>query len=507
MASSSFAPPRGKPSRADRAAAKAEKNVDRVPLRRIIPWSAHSFSMNALIVLIGYFTIYATDTLALNPAVVGGLMVAAKIVDAVGALLAGYLVDRAPETKMGKARPFELVVILCWAAAAIMFSAPGGLSDMAKYIWVFASYILLTALFMPVYNANNPLFTARVFPRREHYTDVAAKTGLVTVLVAIVITVGMPMAIQLAGKDPSAWSFVAICVAIPAAVVGLVRFWFFRESPEAAEIAATAVRVRDIIHVLRTNPYMWVLSALSLLVGLYSGVAALTYYFRYVVGNLGLQGAVSVSFVVLIPLMFFFPKLLRRFSVSHMIAASSFFGVIGYLILMFAGANLPLIMLSAVLTALAALPFNFLSPILIIDNATYNEWKGNRRLESVGGALFSFASTFGQALAAGITGVVLAISGYVGASDVQTPTAIGGIVATSSWIPAIFAFAVGILALYYHRMERRIKEISAEVLARREIDMQTEIYPGSPLTGTEAIQIVREQSATGPDWIKNGPKE
>ncbi|AFR28763.1 MFS transporter [Arthrobacter sp. Rue61a] len=458
--------------------------------------------MNALIVFIGYFTIYATDTLLLNPAIVGGLLVAAKVVDAAGALFSGYIVDRSPETKMGKARPFELVVVLCWAATAFMYSVPGSMNDIAKYIWLFTSYMLLTALFMPLYNANNPLFTARVFPRREHYTDVAAKTGLVTVLVAIVITVGMPMAIQTAGKDPSAWSFIAICVAIPAAVVGLIRFWVFRESPEAAEVSAEAVRIRDVLDVLRTNRFMWVLSAIAFLVGIYSSVAAMSYYFRYIVGNLALQGAVAISFVALIPLMIFFPKLLRKFSVSHMIAVSSFIGVIGFLILMFAGDSMPLIMVSAVFTALAALPFNFLAPILVIDNATYNEWKGKRRLESVGGAFFSFAGTVGQALAAGITGVVLAVTGYVGSADQQSGTAIQGIVATNSWIPAIFAFGVGVLALFYHRLEHRMKGISAEVLARREIDAQTEIIPGAPRTGTEAIEIVRQESKGKPGWLR-----
>ncbi|MFJ4027572.1 MFS transporter [Paenarthrobacter sp. NPDC089989] len=502
MTSSSTAPPRTKPSKAERAAAKTEARKDRVPLKKIVPWSAHAFSMNALIVLIGYFTIYATDTLKLNPAIVGGLLVAAKVVDAAGALFAGYIVDRAPETKLGKARPFELVVILCWAATALMFSVPGNMNEVAKYIWLFTSYILLTALFMPLYNANNPLFTARVFPKREHYTDVAAKTGLVTVLVAILITVGMPMAIQAAGKDPSAWALVVICVAIPAAVVGLIRFWVFRESAQAAEIATQAVRLRDIVHVLKSNRYMWMLSAISLIVGIYSSVAAMTYYFRYVVGNLGLMGAVSISFVVLIPLMIFFPKLLRKFSVSHMIAVSSFIGAVGFLILMFAGDNLPLIMVSSVLTALAALPFNFLAPILVIDNATYNEWKGNRRLESVGGAFFSFAGTVGQALAAGITGVVLALTGYVGSADIQSQSALQGIVATSSWIPAIFAVAVGVLALFYHRLEHNMKAISAEVLARREIDMQSEIIPGAPLTGTEAIEIVRQNSEAKPGWFR-----
>lgn len=482
-----------KPSAEDRAAAKVLKSQDRVSIWKVIPWSTHSFSMNALIVLTGYFTIYATDTLALNPAIVGGLLVAAKVIDAAGALLSGLIVDRAPETRFGKARPFDLIIIACWAATAFMFSTPGALGDVAKYVWIFASYTLLTALFMPLYNANNALYTARVFPRRAQYSDVAAKTGLITVLVAIVITIGMPLAVGAAGKDPAAWSLVAICVSVPFMFIGLVRFWVFRESPEAAEIGAERVSLRDIFLVLRTNPYIWVLSAMSLIVGVYSANIALSYYFRYIVGDLALQGVVAISFVALIPLMIFFPVLIRKFSVSRMIAVSSFIGAIGFIVMLFAGGNLVIIMISSVMTALAALPVNFLAPILIIDNSTYNEWKGNRRLESVGGALYSFSSTMGQAIAAGIGGFVLAISGYDGTVDVQNVGAEHAIVGLSSWVPAIFAILVGVIALYYHRLEGRIKVISAEVIARREVDVEGAVVPGAPMSGTEAVRVVRKE--------------
>ncbi len=445
----------------------APKHPHRISIWRVIPWSTPGFSMNALIVMTGYFTIYATDTLALNPAIVGGLLVAAKIIDAVGALLAGYIVDRAPQTRLGKARPFELTVIACWALTAFMFSTPGGLGDVAKYTWIFLSYLLLTALFMPLYNACNPLYMARVFPHREQYSDVSAKSGIVTVFAGIAITIGMPIAISTAGKDPAAWSFIAICVAVPATLVGLVRFWTFRE-PRNAGVEADRVRVRDIFLVLRTNPYMWALSVMGMLVGIYGTVVASTYYFRYIVGDLALMGLASIGFVATIPFILLFPVLVRKISVSRLVAITSFVGAAGYLVMAFAGSNLGLILVSSALTAMAALPINFLSPILIIDNATVNEWKGHRRLESVGGAVYAFAGTVGAAIAAGISGIVLAATGYDGTADAQSGVALAGIIALNSWIPALLAVVTGIVALFYHRLEGRIKQIGAEVLERRE---------------------------------------
>jgi Na+/melibiose symporter-like transporter len=476
----------------DKAAAKAAKKLDRVSVWRVIPWSSPAFTMNALIVMIGYFTIYATDTLGLNPAIVGGLLVVAKILDAVGALFAGYIVDRAPETRFGKARPFELSIIASWAATAFMFSAPGTLGDVAKYIWIFTSYILLTALFMPLFNANNPLYTVRVFPRREQYSDLSAKSGLVTVFAGIFITVGMPMAINLAGKDPALWSLVAVCIAIPATLVGLIRFWVFKEPRGAVPTELEPVKMKDIFTMLRGNPYIWMLSAIALFVGMYGSIGAGAYYFRYIVGDLGLAGLVAIGAVVLIPFMFFFPALTRKFSVSRIIAVTSFIGAFGYLIMLWAGASIPLIMASSVLWALASLPVSFLAPILVIDNATYNEWKGNRRLESVGGAVYSFAGTLGQAIAAGVLGLVLMFTGYVGTSDEQSPTALGGIVALNSWIPAILAIGAGLVALRYHRMEQNMKAISIEVLARRAAATGHPIDPD--LSGTEAVRVVRKDA-------------
>ena len=374
-----------------------------------------------------------------------------------------------------------------------MFSTPGGLGDVAKYAWIFTSYVLLTAIFMPLYNANNPLFTARVFPKREHYSDVAAKTGIVTILAAIVITIVMPIAVGSAGKDPGAWSLVAISAAVVFTLIGLVRFWVFRESPEAAAIETERVRMKDILLVLRTNPHMWILSSMSLVVGIYASFTAGAYYFRYIVGNLALQGVVSISFVALIPLMFFFPVLIRKLSVSRMIAFSSFIGAIGYLVMTVAGGNIAIIMVAAVLTALASLPGQLPRP---------DPHHRQLHLQRVEGAPTPRERRRSAVL----------VLGNRRTGDRCRPHRCGarddGLRRCSRQAvrhrhrrdrrgeqldPGHLRGGVGCIALYYHRLEKRIKIISAEVLARREISAEVEIIPGAPHSGTEAVRIVREE--------------
>lgn len=97
-----------------RAQDPADARIERVSWSRALPWSSHGFS-----------------TIALT-----------------------YLVDRAPETRWGTSRPFELIILACWIAAIFTFSTPGDLGDISKYAWVFASYILLTGLLMPLFAAT-----------------------------------------------------------------------------------------------------------------------------------------------------------------------------------------------------------------------------------------------------------------------------------------------------------------------------------------------------------------
>lgn len=442
--------------------------ADRVPMKRVILWSTHGLSTIALMFLIGYFTIYTTDTLRLNPAVFGALLVISNVIAGIGVILTGLVVDRAPETRWGKARPFELVLPACWVAGVLTFSVPGAIGDTGKYVWVFASYTLLTGLFMPLFDANNPLFTARVFPRRAQYSDITVKSGLMMLIFGIIVAVGMPSAVEAAGKDPAVWSLVAVCFAVPCTFIGLIRFWSFHESPDAMEVTAEGVRITDILRVLRTNPYIWAVSAIGLVASISSNIASGTYYFRYIVGNMALLGIVGISFVVMIPVVIFLPQLARRFSISTLIAASCIIGAAGMLGFAFAGANVPIIVAASALISFSTIPVTFLVPILIIDNATYNQWKGNRRLESIGGAMFSFARTLGIASGAGLLGVVLAMTGYDGGAAQQSDSANAGIIALTSYIPAAFALIAAALAIVYHKLEKKVKVIAQELEARQD---------------------------------------
>lgn len=469
----------------------------RVSFGRLVAWSSSHAAQGANFLTLGFFSIYCTDTLGLSAPIVGLLLLISRIVDAVGALVAGYLVDVAPKTRFGKARPFDLAIVGIWGFTAIMFSTPGNWGDVSKYVWVFATYLLVTAVFTPLFNANQPLYMARAFGNRDAYARLSARSGLIIGVVSLAAGVTVPLLVNQAGKSPTGWSIIMISIAVPLGVFGLVRFFFIREKFETEAATSPRIRVKDIFLVLRTNPYLWLVAIIQLIGAIVGNVGVGAYYFRYIVHNVGLLGILGILNILVLPLIAALPPLIRRFSVSRVITVTALIGAVGYSVFSFAGAQIPLLVVGALLTAIGSLPTSFLITILIIDNATYNEWKGHRRLESVGGGIGSFAMSTGSGVAAGLAGLVLGLVGYDGTRSTQTPGTITGIIVLTSWIPAAFSILLAVVALFYHRFERRLPAITASIQVRRHSEsVQETAAPANANSATPLLVAGNELAAS-----------
>ncbi len=92
------------------AAAADSKHI---PFWKMLAWNSRTISQGIGLMAIGFLQIYCTDTLKMNPALVGGLLVGSRLVDGFTDLLAGYVVDRT-NTKWGRGRPYELCIAAMW---------------------------------------------------------------------------------------------------------------------------------------------------------------------------------------------------------------------------------------------------------------------------------------------------------------------------------------------------------------------------------------------------------
>lgn len=453
------------PNRMDKRAARAA-DPNRFSFGKTLAWSAPGMSYTANAIILMYVTIYATDTLQLPAALVGTALLLAKLVDAVGTLLGAWIIDRSRETRWGKARPYDLCVVGLWVFTGVTFSTPGDWPMWSKLIWLIVSYIVVTSVFDPLFSGAGLLYMARALPSREVYAKAAGRGGVLSGITAIAISAAVPVVLNASGKSPEGWSMTVWLFAIPLAVLGLLRFFTIPEKYKTENADLPKVSLRDIWGALKSNRWLWVLMLIQLAGSIAGNIGAAAYYFRYVVGDLSLAAVLAPLGILILPLVLLLPRMIRRFTVSQLIIVASALGAVGFTFYFFANGNLGLLLVGGVLVSISAVPVSFLLPILLLDTSALNEWSGKRRLESMNGAIVSFAQNVGMGISAGMAGWILGAAGYNGSADQQSPSALFAIEALMGLVPGVIILSVVVLAWFSHRYERNMPAIRSDLEER-----------------------------------------
>ena len=79
--------------------AKKEKNPKKVGFVRVVAWNSRAISQGIGLMVLGYLSLYCTDTLKMPAALVGTLLVVSKLLDGVTDVVAGFIVDRTEDRK------------------------------------------------------------------------------------------------------------------------------------------------------------------------------------------------------------------------------------------------------------------------------------------------------------------------------------------------------------------------------------------------------------------------
>lgn len=462
---------------------------ERLPFGKLVAWAGAGLSAAANFIVLGYLAIYCTDTLGLPAATVGVLILVSNLANALFTFVAAYVVDRSPETRLGKARPYEFAVIGVWLATWLLFSTPEGLGEAGRTIWVFVTFISINAVFDTLLRANDALYLARAFAGRRVYAKVTTRSGIVTSLGAVALTVVLPLLLSAAGRSPSGWSTSILIVAVPLTVIGMLRFLFVKERFSTADTGAEPVKVRDIWTAFRGNRWILPIALLQMCAAAVTGSNVAAYYFRYIVGDIGLQSIPAAFGIVLLPSILLIPWLMKRFSVSQIVMVGSLFGIAGSVVWAFAWGSLPLVIVGTALTGLALLPVSYLIMVLVLDLCTFNESLGNRRLESTFGAVIGTFQKIGAGLAGLLVGAVLSATGYDGTAQEQSPAALNAINALYGWLPAALFTMIFILMSLYLRFERSILPEAQEKVAARRAALAEDIPPVAPPSAGGPIPV------------------
>lgn len=447
---------------------KKQKRV-KVGAGRMICWQSSAVSYGCLTMALGYISIYCTDTMGIPAALVGTLLAASKIFDGFTDLIGGYIVDNT-KTRWGKGRPYELCLLAAWICTVLLFACPEGFSMAAKCIWLFSMYVLINSVFATLLKSNGTVYMVRAFATEDEIVSVSTIGNIFTFGGVLVFNVTFPLLMANLATSAGGWRTLILIFAVPLAAFGMLRFIFIKETVEveSAKNKNEHVKMKDLLAVLKSNRYVWILALSGFTLNFVTSLGVSTYYFKYIVGNVGLLSVMAFSQVFALPFLLIFPAFVKKYSAKTLVMIGFLMSAAAALINFIAYDNVILLVIAMIVTGIGSMPTSSMQSVLTIECADFNEWKGLRRLEGTISSVRGFASKLGAGLGSGACGILLGISGYISsdAAMTQPDSAMIMIRMLYGLIP-MGLYLVTALVMKFYDLNKKLPEIREDIAKTR----------------------------------------
>ena len=390
--------------------------------------------------LSSFVMIYLTNTVGLNPGIVGTLIAVSKLLDGVTDIFFGSLIDKT-HSKMGKARPWMLYgYIGCAITLVAIVAIPTNLGQFAQYAWFLIAYTLLNAVFYTANNIAYSALTALITKNSAEQVEMGSYRfmfAFATSLLIQSITLGAVTALD---GGAAGWRTVAIIYAIIGLIVNTLSVFSVKELPESELVDTNDKKeieqdekynLVQAAKLLAGNKYYMMICGTYILQQIYGAMISMgTYYATYILGNQNLFGV--FSWAVNIPLIIalvFTPTLIAKWSgmyklnvLSYSLAtvARALVAVAGYM----GSGNVPLMLLFTAVAALGQGPWQGDMNAVIAACSEYTWLTKHKRVDGTMYSCTSLGVKLGGGLGPAITGWLLAVSHFDSALAVQPESCI-----------------------------------------------------------------------------------
>ena len=428
---------------------------------------------------------FYTDVVGISAGAVGTIMMIARFVDAFSDVTMGRICDRSRgKTGEGKFRPWIRRMCVPVAVASFLMyqsfiaSWPYG----AKVLYLAVTYILWGSVFYTSINIPYGSMASAVSAEPGDRQSLSTYRSMGATLAGTVIGVLLPLLAyeKREGVETLVGSRVTVAAAIFSVLAVLCyqacyRLTTERVVPEQVEMpeknsvfgmVKSAVSNRALISIIAASVVM-LLAQLTM--QNMTGYVFPDYYNNasaQSASTLLMMGGMILSAALAKPLS-------ERFGKAEVsAAANAFAGGISVITYFLRPASVWTFILLQTLCYIGLGMFTMVSWALITDVIDYSEIKNGVREDGSVYALYSFARKIGQAAAAGTTGWLLNLIGYVpGALGGQAPGVLSGIFSIVTLVPALgFFLLAAVLGFWYPLKKRRVEENVALLREKRHGD-------------------------------------
>ena len=424
--------------------------------------------------LAAFVMIYLTNTIGLNPGIIGTLMMLSKLCDGVSDIFFGAMIDKT-RTKLGRARPWMLYGFIgCAITLSLIFAVPTSWGQNAQYAYFFITYTLLNAVF---YTANNVAYgtlTALITKNgneRVQMGSIRFMFSYGTGMVVQAVTVG---AVTFFGGGAAGWRTVAIIYSIIGLISNTISCFSVKElsdeeldgeENEMMEDGKVKYSLKDAAKMLLHNKYYIMICGIYIFQQIYGAmINAGIFFMTYVLGDANLLGtfAVAINLPMIIGLLIT-PFLVKKLNGMYKLNLTGY--IIGTICrgLVIVGAmigSIPMMLVCSALASFAISPLQGDLTALIAASSEYTYLTENKRIDGTMFSCSSFGTKLGGGIGTAMSGWLLAAGGYVADAAVQSASCINMLHCMYLWIPMIINFVI-MLILSRLKVEKANEELIA----------------------------------------------
>jgi melibiose permease/lactose/raffinose/galactose permease len=404
-----------------------------------------------------------------------GVLTVLRIFDAFNDPFMGLIVDNT-RTRWGKFKPGQLIGGLTGGVLLVLMFTDLHLAGWA-YVVVFGLIYLAWDICYGVndiaYWSMLPSLSTDQKEREKagSFARICASVGLFTCVVSVIPLTG---ALGAAVGDRQAWFLFAVAVTV--LMLGFQCFTLFGvKEPQGYFKAEDKTSIREMVQVLfKNDQLLWVaLSMALLMIGYTTTTSFGTYFFKYAYGDANLYSVFALVLgVSQIGAMAVFPAVAKRMSRRRLYTLAMALIGLGYLTFFFSPMNMLPIGVAGVLIFVGQAFVQVLMLMFLADSIEYGQWKLGKRNESITFSVQPFINKIAGALANGIVGVTLVVSGINSAATPADVTP-GGIrlMKSAMLLVPLALIAVGYVAnrAKYKITEAKYAEILADLKERGDI--------------------------------------
>ncbi|MCR5101840.1 MAG: glycoside-pentoside-hexuronide (GPH):cation symporter [Butyrivibrio sp.] len=445
-----------------------------------IGYAAGDFANDLTFVIAAMFMMkFYTDIMGVSSAIVGLVMMVAKVVDAFTDVGMGQIVDRSRYTAKGKFTPWIMRFAGPVAVASFLIFAPYFADKPMgfKIAWMFITYILWGSVCYTGVNIPYGSMASAITDDANERQQLSTWRNIGATVAQIVIAAVLPMIVYIKdaeGHQVLDGNRLMVAAGVCSVLAVAVYYICYALSTERVVIEnkeENKKNVGELLKILFTSRSFLgiIVSALILLLVqlTLSGMGNYVYP-NYFNNTTFLSIGALVNCILVLVLATVIGKLVEKFGKKELAATCSAVGAVVLFIMYAIHTSSPLIYF--ILSAIAYIGIGVFALVcwaMIIDVIDDIDVKNNYRSDGTVYAVYSFARKLGQAGASGLTGLLLSIAGYTAETAFDTGV-VNNIYSLATLIPAIgMVLLAASLFFFYPLTKKKVEENIETLKARR----------------------------------------